>query len=141
MLDFLKLTNLFYFKVIKIEEISKVVPLLSFSSLFVLIFDAIFLGKIFTSLQYLEIFSLVVGAFLISVKNSKEEIRLSKAFLYIMVVNLLSSAGAIIVKYLLNYADFWTIFSYTRIGAIFVLIPIFYLNYPEFISIAKNKVK
>ena len=116
MLDFLKLTNLFYFKVIKIDEISKVVPLLSFSSLFVLIFDAIFLGEIFTSLQYLEIFSLVVGAFLISVKNSKEEIRLSKAFLYIMVVNLLSSAGAIIVKYLLNYADFWTIFSYTRIG-------------------------
>ena len=55
-----------------------------------------------------------------------------------MVVNLLSSAGAIIVKYLLNYADFWTIFSYTRIGAIFVLIPIFYLNYPEFISVAKK---
>jgi len=73
LLDFLKLTNLFYFKAIKIEEISRVVPLLSFSPLFVLIFDAIFLGEVFTSLQYLEIFSLVVGVFLISVKILKKK--------------------------------------------------------------------
>ena len=77
---FLKLTNVFYFKATKIEEISRVIPLLSLSPLFVLILATIFLGEVFKPLQYLGIFLLVIGAILLSTKNFKEEIRLSKAF-------------------------------------------------------------
>ena len=77
---FLKLTNVFYFKATKIEEISRVIPLLSLSPLFVLILATIFLGEVFKPLQYLGIFLLVIGAILLSTKIFKEEIRLSKAF-------------------------------------------------------------
>lgn len=45
-----------YYKAVKLEEISRVIPLVYLSPLFVLILAAIFLGEIFTPLKYLGIF-------------------------------------------------------------------------------------
>ena len=54
---------------------------------------------------------------------------------------LMISISAIIPKHLLNYADFWTIFSYIRIDTIFVLIPMLYFSYPGLVSITKKHGK
>ena len=136
----LMLVSIFYFKAVKIEEISRVVPLFYLGPLFILIFGAIFLGEIFNPLQYLGIFSLIVGAITVSTKNFKK-IKITKASLFMMLAALMISIWAIITKHLLNYADFWTIFSYTRIGAIFILIPMLYFSYPDLVSTAKKHGK
>lgn len=134
------LAIIFYFKAVKIEEISRVVPLFYLTPLFVLILATIFLGEIFTPMKYLGIFLLVIGAILISSKNF---IKLSfgKAFWFMVLASLTLSINAVVTKHLLNFADFWTIFSYTRIGTIFVLIPIFYFSFPDLVAVAKEHGK
>ena len=54
----------FYFKAVKLEEVSRVIPLFYLSPLFVLIFAAISLGEIFTPIKYLGIFEVEAGIFL-----------------------------------------------------------------------------
>ncbi len=118
--------NLLYFKAVRIEEISKVAPLFFLSSLFVVIMAAVFLGEVFTPIKYLGISLLIIGAVLISSKNLK--FSFGKA-LWIMVLSSLSLAFySVIIKYLLGFADFWTVFSYAKIGAVFILIPVFYFG-------------
>ena len=131
------LMNIFYFKAVKVEEISRVVPLFYLTPLFVLILAAIFLGEIFTPLKYLGIFLLVIGAILISSKNFIK-ISFGKAFWFMVLSSLALSISAVMTKYLLNFADFWTIFSWTRIGMIFALIPIFYFSFPDLMSTVKE---
>ncbi len=133
----LMLITVFYFKAAKIEEISRVVPLFYLAPLFILILGAIFLGEVFKPLQYLGIFLLIIGAITISTKNFKK-IRITKASLLMTLAALMISIWAIITKHLLNYADFWTIFSYTRIGTIFILIPMLCFSYPDLVSTTKK---
>lgn len=134
------LMSIFYFKAVKLEEISRVVPLFYLTPLFVLILAAIFLGETFTSIKYLGIFLLIIGAILIS---SKEFIKISlgKTFWFMVFSSLAWSANLVITKYLLNFTDFWTIFSYTKIGTVFALIPIFYLSFPDLVSTVKEHGK
>jgi len=131
---------IFYFKAVKIEEISRVVPLFYLTPLFVLVLAAIFLGEIFTPIKYAGIFLLIIGAILISSKNLTK-VSLGKAFWFMMLSSLVLSLHYIITKHLLNFADFWTVFSYTRIGTIFVLIPIFYFNFSDLVSTVKEHGK
>lgn len=134
---FYVLVSFFYFKSVKIEEISRVVPLLYITPLFVAPLAAIFLGEMFTLIKYLGIALILIGAILITSKTFFK-ISLGKAFWLMVLASLAMSLNVIITKYLLNFADFWTIFSYIRMGAIFALIPIFYFNFSDFISTIKQ---
>ena len=42
---------------------------------------------------------------------------------------------------MLNFADFWTIFSYTRLGIVIAAIPIAYINYPDLFSAVQKHGK
>jgi transporter family protein len=119
----------FYFKAVKIEEISRIVPLAELSTLFVSIFAAIFLGEIFNTAKYIGIILLVIGAIIISSKDLK--ITFGIAFWFIILFCIITAVNSILVKYVLNFADYWTIISYTRMGAVFTLIPIIYFNFHE----------
>lgn len=134
------LMTIFYFKAVKIEEISRVVPLFYLTPLFISIFAAIFLGEIFTPLKYFGIFFLIIGAILISSKNFIK-INFGKAFWLMILSSLASSLNAVITKYLLNFSDFWTIFAYTRIGTIFALIPVTYFSFYDLTSAIKKHGK
>lgn len=134
------LAMVFYFKAVKIEEISRVVPLFYFTPLFILLLATIFLDEIFTPMKYLGIFLLIIGAILVSSKGLTN-IQFGKAFWFMVLASLSLAINQVITKYLLNFTDFWTIFSYTRIGAIFALIPIFYLNFHKLLSTVKRHGK
>lgn len=126
----------FYFKAVKIEEISRVVPLVELTPLFISILAAMFLGEIFNATKYVGIILLIIGAIIISSKNLK--MTFGKAFWFIVLFCLITAIDSIIVKYILNFADFWTIISYTKMGAVFALIPIIYFNFHELTSTAKE---
>lgn len=131
------LMAVFYFKAVKLEEISCVVPLFHLTPIFVLILALIFLGEIFTPIKYLGIFLLIMGAVLISSKGSLK-INFGRAFWFMIFSSFALAINQIITKYLLNFADFWTIFSYVRIGAFIAVIPLFYINYKDILFLTKK---
>jgi len=83
---------------------------------------------------------LVFGAIIISLKNI-HKFKLSGSF-WLMVVSSFSFAVyAVITKYLLGAADYWTVFSYIRIGVFIAIIPIIYFNFSELIFFVKKSGK
>lgn len=124
------LSLIFYFHAAKLEEISRVSPLVYLSPLFIALFAALFLGEIFTPLKYLGIFLIIIGALLISVKDFSS-IRLNKAFWLMILCVLGISIGELLKKYLLDFADYWTIFFYIQCGAVAAITPITYIYLPE----------
>jgi len=132
--------NILYFKAVKIEEISRVIPLFYLTPLFVLVLATIFLKEIFTPIKYMGIILLVIGAILISMK--KFQISFGKAFWFMIIASFSLSIYSVLIKYLLNFADFWTIFAYLRIGVFIALIPFLYSNFRHLIStVRENGIK
>ncbi|MBU2589880.1 MAG: EamA family transporter [Nanoarchaeota archaeon] len=123
------LVSYFYFKSLMKGEVSKLVPLLQLSPLFTLIFAFVFLGEVFIFSQYIGIFLLIFGALLLSLKKSMTFDSI-KPYLLIICVAFVFSIGDIIVKYLLNFADFWSIYAYFRLTMLPALLIIIYLNFP-----------
>ncbi len=134
------LMAIFYFKAVKIEEISRVMPLFLLSPLFIMVFALIFLGEALRLVEYLGVFMIVLGAILISSRNPFK-ISLGKSFWFMILSVLSISAHNILLKYLLGFADFWTIFAYIKIGMIFPLVPVLYFGLPTLISVAKKHGK
>jgi len=125
-----------YFRAVQIEEISRVIPLYYLSPLFVSVFAAATLGEIFNWQRYLGIVLLVAGAMLVSSRNIlKFSFRQAAGLMLLAAVT--SAASDTIMKYLLNFADFWTIFAYTRIGAVFALVPVSYLGIHDLAATVK----
>lgn len=131
------LGSVFYFKALQMEEVSRVIPLYYISPLVVMLFAAIFLHERLTGLNYLGIILVVFGAIAISSK-SLGQIKLGKAFPWIMLSVLGYVSNQVLTKYLLNFTDFWTIFFYIRIGALIGAIPIIYIYFPELIRTVKQ---
>ena len=130
------LMNILYYNAIKIEEISKVVPLFFIAPIFILVIAAIFLGEVFTLPKYIGIFLLVFGAVLISSK--KLSFNFGRAFWIMILAALVLAVNQVITKYLLNFADFWTVFAYIRIGAFIALLPAIIINIKTFKEIFKK---
>lgn len=135
------LSLLFYYKAVKIEEISRVIPLYYLMNFFILFLAYIFLGEVLTPIKYLGVFFLATGAILVSQKDSIN-FKFNKAFWFMVLASGAIAASAVITKYLLNFADYWTIFSYTRgLGVFVALLPIIYLNFNDLISEVKKNGK
>lgn len=134
------LGSIFYFYALKIEEVSRVVPLLFFSTLFIVVFAAVFLGEIFTPIKYLGIFLLIIGSVLISSKKFFK-ITVNRVLFLMILASLAFAIESILLKYLLNLADFWTVFAYIRLGVAIGLTPIIYVYLPKLIEIVKRKGK
>ena len=131
------LTAVFYFKALKEEEASRIVPLSSLSPLFILIFAGIFLGEVFTPLKYLGIILLITGAILIS-SRSLLKITFSSAFGWMLLAVITASVVAVLTKYILNFTDYWTVFAWTRVGTAIGVAPIIFLYFPELKSITRQ---
>jgi transporter family protein len=131
---------IFYFKAMQIEEASRVVPLFYLAPLFISIFAALFLNEIFGPLKYLGIFLLIIGAVLISVKSFLK-ISFGRAFWWMVLAAAFNAAGALLTKYLLNSADFWTIFGYKCLGMVLASIPIAYFYMADLLGAVKQHGK
>ena len=127
----------FYFKAIQFEEISRIVPIFYFTPGFIAILAAIFLGEIFALEIYFGIFLLIFGAILITSKNLKK-ITFGKPFWLMTTAALITSVYSVLTKYLLSFADFWTVFAYSVLGASVTSIPLIIRNYKELIQNVKD---
>lgn len=127
----------FYFKSIQLEEVSKVLPLYYLSPMFLMIIAAIFLGEIFTPLIYLGMFLLVAGAIALSSDGGFKP-SLSKGIWFMVLAGFCIAINQTITKYLLDYADYWTIFGVIRIGAFCFLLPFIPAHIKDFKTLIKE---
>lgn len=102
-----------------------------------MIIAALFLGEIFIPIKYLGVVLLVIGAMLLS--SNKFSFNFGKAFWLMVLASVLLAINQVITKYLLGFADFWTIFGYIRIGAFVALIPSIAMNIESFKSIYRGR--
>lgn len=119
-----------YFNAIKMEEASRTIALFQLVPLFALFFSVLLLKEDLALRNYLGIFLLVIGAFLISIKKDFK-LRNKKVFLIIFVSSAFFALVNIFTKYLLQFTDYWTSFAYIRILVFLLLIPVFFLNFPR----------
>lgn len=134
------LLYIFYFKAMQIEEASRIIPLFYLAPFFILILAAIFLNEIFSPIKYLGIFLLIVGAILISTKKLSK-ISFGKAFWWMVLAAGFSAVNAILTKYLLNSANFWTIFGYKGVGMAIGSISVAFFYFPDLMETVKRHGK
>ena len=120
----------FYFRAAQIEEITRVVPLFYLAPVLVAVLAFLLLGERFPSRTYLGILALIAGAVLIS---SRRPLRLgfSRAFRLMSLASLSLAIYTLLIKYLLAYADYWTVFAVSRVGMALGLVPFALLHWPE----------
>jgi drug/metabolite transporter (DMT)-like permease len=129
--------NLFYYKAVQAEEISRVIALIYLDPLFTAILSAIFLGEIFSLPKYLGIALLVIGAILISYKKSKG-LKLSKGALFCILAVFFYAVFNLLLKYLVDRIDFWTVFAYIRLGSFIALLPLYFFYAKPLIELTKQ---
>ena len=108
-----------YFKALKLEEASRVIPLIHFSPLIVLVLSFVFLGERLSSYQMVAFFLILIGGFLLSLRNIKGVFTLKRAFWLMMFVALLAAISQILLKYVYTYSSFLDGFFWFKVGAFF----------------------
>jgi len=129
---------IFYYKALKSEEVSRVLPMLAIVPLFVLLISTIFLGESFGWIKYLAIFFLVAGAFLISVKNFKH-FKISKVLGIVLLSALFFSLRTPITRVATFGLNFWQTSFYTSVGLLIVGLILWIFHHPTMKSRAKIK--
>lgn len=126
----LLLMTLFYFAAAAREEISRVVPLMFFSPMFVALLAWISLGETFALRQYLGIAALIAGAVLVS-SRLPLSLKMGKAFWLMLLAALSISVFFVLVKYLLASLDYWSVFGLTRLSMTLLMLPLFFVYFPQ----------
>jgi len=105
-----------------------------------LILSTIFLKEIFSFWKYAGIGLIFCGSVLIS-SNKKTKLIFDRGFFLAIITAIFSGITSVLIKYSLNLADYWAVFSYQRIGAFLLVIPFIFLMRKELIQFVKNKKK
>jgi drug/metabolite transporter (DMT)-like permease len=116
---------LIYIKAISLEEVSRVIPLMRFESIFVILFATVFLNEILTPIRYIAFFMILTGGFMLSIRKTVGVFKLSKAFYLMILTSILFSAGDVILKYLSSFMEFHSYFFLQRIGTILFVLFLF----------------
>jgi len=104
-----------YFKALTIEEVSRVVPLLQLTPVFVLILSSLVLHEALRPQDYVAFVLLVLGGTLFAVRLTTG-IRISLAFYLMILSSFLLALYSVALKYLLSVQDFYTIFIWAQIA-------------------------
>jgi uncharacterized membrane protein len=107
----------FYTKALRVEEVSRVTPLFQFIPILVVFLSAIFLDEILSAQKYLGIALIVVTSLLISYRRSESGNSLSSALKLMIPFSVILSIYTILLKYLLSYLGYWSIFFWMILGS------------------------
>ncbi len=104
-----------YFKALMIEEVSRVIPLLQLTPVFVLILSSLILHEALRPQDYVAFGLLVLGGTLFAIRLTKG-IRISLAFYLMILASFLLAVYSVALKYLFSMQDFYTIFIWVQIA-------------------------
>ena len=115
-----------YYKIVEIEEISVSIPLFQFIPIFTLLMAFSLLGERLASMDYLGFLILILGGFVISIKRVSGLFRIGKVFWFVILASLVFSASYVIIKFVLNYVNYWETLIWVWIFGIFTTMPILF---------------
>lgn len=104
-----------YFKALSVEEVSRVIPLLQLTPVFVLILSSLLLRETLNPQEYVAFGLLVLGGTLFAVRLGKG-IRISLAFYLMILSSFLLAVYSVALKYLFSTQDFYTVFIWVQIA-------------------------
>ncbi|HYA33943.1 MAG TPA: EamA family transporter [Candidatus Bathyarchaeia archaeon] len=104
-----------YFQALTIEEVSRVVPVLQLTPVFVLILSSLFLQEALRPQDYVAFVLLVLGGTLFAIRLSKG-IRISLAFYLMIISSFMLAVYSVALKYLFSTQDFYTIFIWVQVA-------------------------
>lgn len=113
----------YYFKAVSLEEISRVVAMSYLTPLFVAVLGKIFLKENLTSLQYVGVIMVSIGAFSIS-SSSEQLFKINKSLIYMFLSSIFLATDSILTKFLLMKCDFWNVFIMLRIAVFVIAVPV-----------------
>ncbi|HEX7042163.1 MAG TPA: EamA family transporter [Patescibacteria group bacterium] len=106
-----------YFKALKKEETSRVIPLFQFIPIFVLIMSFLLLGEKISLKQSLGFVFIFLAAFSLTIEKLEGKIfKPRKAFWYMILSSFLYALSPILFKLVVVNTDFWTAFFYQAVG-------------------------
>lgn len=115
--------NVFYFKAIRVDEISRIAALYYVSPLFIAVLSALFLGEVLNLPQYLGVVLTIAGALLVS--RMRGPVFSLGPGVGLRIVSVLAFSGvSVITKHLTNVLDYWSVFSYMQAGFFLTLLPV-----------------
>jgi drug/metabolite transporter (DMT)-like permease len=98
-----------------VEEVSRVIPLLQLTPVFVLILSSVVLHEALRPQDYVAFGLLVLGGTLFAIRLTKG-IRISLAFYLMILASFLLALYSVALKYLFSVQDFYTIFIWVQIA-------------------------
>jgi len=119
-----------YFKALTVEEVSRVIPLLQLTPIFVLILSSVILHEVLRIQDYFGFAFLVVGGTLFAIRLGKR-IRISVAFYLMILSSFLLAVYSVGLKYLFSVQDFYTIFIWVQIAGFITFFQFFSLKSPR----------
>lgn len=122
----------FYYKSLKHEEVSRVMPMLEFVPLFTLILATIFLQEFFTAIRYTGMALLIAGGFLISIKKHKKskKLYLSSVIIAVLIAAIFFATRSVLVRYATLYASSFQLLFWISLGSFFVAIILLIFHHP-----------
>jgi len=123
--------NLLYFKALRLEEVSRVVPWFSLYIALTVIGAAIFLGETLSLKQYLGIAILLSGIFMLTIKKGFK-VKAGRWMIFMFCAGLIIAAQSLLEKYLLN-KNFGTLplFTIIQLGAFLGFLPYGFFNWAK----------
>ncbi len=117
-----------YYRALKLEEVSRVVPLIMTTPLFVLLIATILFGEIFTSQKYVGLILLIVGCILLSIKKGRMRVG---ALCTAIVTALLFSFRNIFLKFSLLEIDVFSTLFWMAVGGLIISLVLFAFHHPH----------
>lgn len=109
-----------YFKALTLEEVSRVIPVLQLTPIFVLVLSSVILHEVLRIQDYLGFAFLVIGGTLFAIRLGKR-VRISVAFYFMILSSFLLAVYSVGLKYLFSVQDFYTIFIWVQIAGFITL--------------------
>ncbi len=107
------------------EEVSRIIPVVTTSPIFVAILAVPILGEALGYAEWLAIFMTVAGAVLISIRRDSDGqgVRLHKPLMVLIISSMLFGVATVASKYALDYITFWNMYSINALcmGTVFLL--------------------
>ncbi len=132
---------LVYYYVMKREDASKVSPALATGPLFTLVLGFFFLAERFTTLKYVGVIAIVIGAILLSFKESHHHFRIDRWFLIALAASFLFAARHALVKYITLKTSIWSVFFWMGLGSGLTAITLLITHHPHIRKKANKGVK
>jgi uncharacterized membrane protein len=105
-----------YYKALKLEDASLIVPLFKFEYVFVLVFGAIFLKEYLTIKQIVGLIIIIISGLFLGCKNIRKMLKPRKSFWLMAVASLMIVLSAIAFKGVTNNYSFLTGMTYSLLG-------------------------